>query len=88
MKYYIKSKLINLKEDFWIKNQYNEKVYFVDNKLLTVGAQFNLLKDNKVVYFVKEELVAIIPKFEVYDKNKQLAKVKQKMSLSKKHIYK
>lgn len=86
MKYYTKSKIVNLKEDFWIKNQYNEKVYFVDNKLLTVGSQFNLLKDNKVIYFVKEELVALKPKFEIYNKDRKVAKIKQKMSLGKKRI--
>lgn len=83
MKYYVKSNVLSLKEDFWIKNQYDEKVYFIDNKLLTVGSQFNLLKNEEAVCFVKEELVALIPKFEIYDKHKQIAKVKQRMSLGK-----
>lgn len=79
MKYYIKSKIFQLKEDIWIRNQYNEQVYFVDNKLLVVGRQFNLLKDNEIVYFVKEEVITLTPKYEVYDNDNLVAKVKQKM---------
>ena len=44
MRYYMKSKLFKIKEDFWIKNEYDEEVYFVDNKFLTFGVQFDIKK--------------------------------------------
>lgn len=44
MKYYMKSKVFKLKEDFWIKNQYEEDTFFVDNKFLTFGLQFDIQK--------------------------------------------
>lgn len=53
MKYYMKSKLFKLKEDFWIKNDKEEDAFFVDNKLMSVGLQFKMMKDDKTLYDVK-----------------------------------
>lgn len=55
MRYYIKSKLFKLKEDFWIKNDREEDAFFVDNKLISVGLQFKMMKDNKTLYEVKQK---------------------------------
>ena len=52
MKYYMKSKIFKLKEDFWITNEYKEKVFFVDTKLLTLGLRFDLIKDDNIIYSV------------------------------------
>lgn len=44
MKYYIKSKFFKIKEDFWVKNEYGEEEFFIDNKFLTFGLQFDIKK--------------------------------------------
>ena len=31
MRYYIKSKVFKIKEDFWVKNDRGQDTYFIDN---------------------------------------------------------
>lgn len=91
MKYYMKSKLFKLKEDFWIKNDKEEDVFFVDNKLISVGLQFKMMKDDKTLYDVKQKL-ALLPKYEVIENsevvatlNKKLTFIKDKMTINCKY---
>lgn len=91
MKYYMKSKLFKLKEDFWIKNDKEEDAFFVDNKLISVGLQFKMMKDDKTLYDVKQKL-ALLPKYEVIENsevvatlNKKLTFIKDKMTINCKY---
>ena len=83
MKYYMKSKLFKIKEDFWIKNQYDEDVYFVDNKFLTFGLQFDILKNNRVLYSVKEKLLTFMSNYDVFENGNVVAEVNQKFTFFK-----
>ena len=49
MKYYMKSRFFSLKEDFWIKNEYGEDTFFVDKKFLSLGLQFDMIKNNETL---------------------------------------
>ena len=86
MKYYMKSKFFTIKEDFWIKNEYGEDVFFVDTKFLTLGLQFYIIKNNKVIYDFKEKLLTFMPNYEVSENGEVVAKVNQKLSFMRDKI--
>ncbi|EQK43367.1 tubby C 2 family protein [[Clostridium] bifermentans ATCC 638] len=82
MRYHMKSKLFKLKEDFWIKNDKEEDAFFVDNKLISVGLQFKMMKDNKTLYEVKQKL-ALLPKYEVMENSEVVATLNKKLTFIK-----
>lgn len=86
MRYYMKSKFFKLKEDFWIKNEFNEDVYFVDNKFMTLGLQFDISRNNEILYFVKEKLMTLMSNYEIYENNNVVASVNQKFTFFKDKI--
>ncbi|MGL4878343.1 LURP-one-related/scramblase family protein [Paraclostridium dentum] len=86
MKYYMKSKLFKIKEDFWIQNEENEEVFFVDNKLFAVGLQFDLIKDEKTLYSVKETVISLLAKYQVKEGNEVVAEVNKKPSFMRDSI--
>ncbi|MGL6104956.1 LURP-one-related/scramblase family protein [Romboutsia sp.] len=86
MRYYMKSKFFKFKEDFWIKNEFNEEVFFVDNKFMTLGLQFDILKNDNVLYFVKEKLMTFMSTYEMYENNNVVASVNQKFTFFKDKI--
>lgn len=86
MKYYMKSKLFKTKEDFWIQNEENKKIFFIDNKLFTFGIQFDLNKDDKVLYSVKETVISLLAKYEIKESNEIVAQVNKKPSFRKKSV--
>lgn len=83
MRYYMKSKFFKFKEDFWIKNEFNEEVFFVDNKFMTLGLQFDISKNGNVLYFIKEEFITFMNTYKIYENNNVVASVKQKFTLFK-----
>ncbi len=85
MKYYMKSKMFKLKEDFWIKDENNDDVFFVDNKLLSIGLQFNIQKHNSLLYEVKQKL-SLTPKYEVIKNSEVVASINKKITVVKDKI--
>ena len=69
MRYYIKSKLFKIKEDFWVKNDSGQDVYFVDKEFFSFGLQFRVIENNNELYKVKEKLFKFMPSYEIYDSN-------------------
>lgn len=86
MRYYMKSKFFKIKEDFWIKNEFGEEVFFVDNKFMTFGLQFDISKNDKVLYFVKEKLMTFMSNYEIYENDDVVASVNQKFAFFKDKI--
>lgn len=86
MRYYMRSKFFKIKEDFWIKDENKQEAYFVDNKFLTFGLQFDIIKNDKVLYFVKEKLATLMSRYEVFENNEVVAKINQKFTLLKERI--
>lgn len=83
MRYYMKSKFFKIKEDFWIKNEYDEESFFVDNKFFTLGLQFDIQKNNRIVYSVKEKLFTFLSNYNVYENDNVIASVDQKFTFFK-----
>lgn len=87
MRYYMKSKFFKIKEDFWIKDEHNQDAFFVDNKFMTLGLQFDMIKNNTILYSVKEKLIAFMPSYEVYENNLPIARVSQKITFLKDKLH-
>ena len=86
MKYYMKPKFFAIKEDFWIKNEYGEDTFFVDKKFLSLGLQFNMIKNNEILYSVKEKLLTFLSNYEIYNSMEVVAKVNQKLTFMRDKI--
>ncbi|MEG1312282.1 MAG: hypothetical protein RR942_14100 [Romboutsia sp.] len=86
MRYYMKSKLFKFKEDFWIKNEYEKDAYFIDKKFISLGLQFDILKDNHLVYRVKEKLLTFMSNYEIFENDNVIARVNQKITFLKDNI--
>ena len=86
MKYYMKPKFFAIKEDFWIKNEYGEDTFFVDKKFLSLGLQFDMIKNNEILYSVKEKLLTFLSNYEIYDNMEVVAKVNQKLTFMRDKI--
>ena len=86
MKYYMKPKFFAIKEDFWIKNDYGEDTFFVDKKFLSLGLQFDMIKNNEILYSVKEKLLTFLSNYEIYNSMEVVAKVNQKLTFMRDKI--
>ena len=86
MKYYMKPKFFAIKEDFWIKNEYGEDTFFVDKKFLSLGLQFDMIKNNEILYSVKEKLLTFLSNYEIYNSMEVVAKVNQKLTFMKDRV--
>lgn len=86
MKYYMKPKFFAIKEDFWIKNEYGEDTFFVDKKFLSLGLQFDMIKNNEILYSVKEKLLTFLSNYEIYNSIEVVAKVNQKLTFMRDKI--
>lgn len=86
MKYYMKSKLFKIKEDFWIKNEYEEDAFFIDKKFLSLGLQFDIIKNNSIIYSVKEKLLTFMSNYEIFENDRSVARVDQKLTFLKDSI--
>jgi uncharacterized protein YxjI len=80
MRYYMKSKFFKLKEDFWIKNEFDEECFFVDNKFISLGLQFDILKNNNIIYSAKQRLLSFMANYEVFEGGNIIANVSQKLT--------
>ena len=84
MRYYIKSKLLKLKEDFWVKDSNGKECFFVDKEFFSFGLQFKVLQNNMIQYTVKEKLLKFLPAYEMFDPNGNVvARVKKNFTFLK-----
>ncbi|WP_304406594.1 LURP-one-related/scramblase family protein [uncultured Clostridium sp.] len=88
MKYYIKSKLFKIKEDFWVKNDTGKDCYFIDKEFFSFGLQFSVIKNNNEIYKVREKMFKFMPSYEIYDINNSLVgRVKKQFTFFKDNIF-
>lgn len=88
MRYYIKSKLFKIKEDFWVKNNKGEDSYFIDKEFFSFGLQFRVIENNNEIYKVREKLLKFMPSYEIYDGNDNIiGRVKKQLTFFKDSIF-
>jgi uncharacterized protein YxjI len=79
----MKSKFYKLKEDFWIKNEFEKECFFVDNKRMSMGLQFEILKNNNTLYSVKQNVLSFMGSYKVFENEDTIAKVNLKLTFDK-----
>lgn len=78
MRYYIKSKLFKIKEDFWVKNDKGEDTYFIDKEFFSFGLHFKIIENNNEIYKIREKLLKFMPSYEIYDNNDSIIGIVKK----------
>lgn len=85
MKYQVKEKLFSFTDDFIIKNEYNEDVFYVKGKLLSISHKLKLedMNGNSLNY-IEKKLFSFVPKYYIYDsEGNQIAEVKKQITFFK-----
>jgi uncharacterized protein YxjI len=78
MRYLMKQKLFSFGDDFTIKNEADEDVFFVDGKVFTIGQKLSFQDMNgKELAFIQQKLLSWGPTYEIY-RDGQLAAVVKK----------
>ena len=80
MRYVMKQRLFSWADDFYIKNEAGEDVYFVDGKVFSFGDQlsFQDLNGNELA-FIKQRLLSWGPTYEIYRRDELMAVVKKQL---------
>lgn len=84
MKYKIKQKIFSLASKFRIKNEFDEDMYIVEGKVLSIGKKLRLydLNQNELVY-IEQQLFKLLPLYKIYINGELKASVKKKFTLFK-----
>lgn len=80
MRYLMRQKLLALGDDFTIKNENEQDIFFVDGKALSIGDQlsFQDMKGNELA-FIKQKVLAWGRTYEIYRDKKLVAVVKKQL---------
>ena len=67
MRYLMKQKLFCFGDDFAIKNEAGDDVFFVDGKVFTIGQKLSFQDMNgKELAFIQQKLLSWGPTYEIY----------------------
>jgi uncharacterized protein YxjI len=79
MKYLLKQKLFAFGDDFHIRSEQGENVFFVDGRAFSIGDKlsFQDLQGNELV-FIRQKLLSFGPAYELYRNGELAAVVKKK----------
>lgn len=88
MRFVMKERLLSWGDDFYIKDENDRDVFFVDGKALSIGDQlsFQDLQGNELAY-IKQKLIALGPTFEIYRDGQLVAVVKKKLFTFLRHVF-
>ncbi len=80
MRYILKQKLLSWGDDFYIRDENGQDVYFVDGKAFTIGDQlsFQDLQGNELA-FIKQKVLAWGRTYEIYRNGVIVAVVKKEL---------
>jgi uncharacterized protein YxjI len=88
MRYILKEKLFSWGNDFYIKDEFENDVFFVDGKAFTIGAKlsFQDLMGNELA-FIQQKLLSWGPTYEIYRDGRLYAVVKKQLFTFFKHVF-
>jgi uncharacterized protein YxjI len=88
MRFLMKERLLSWGDDFYIKDENDRDVFFVDGKAFSIGDQlsFQDLQGNELAY-IKQKLIALGPTFEIYRDGRLVAVVKKKLFSFLRHVF-
>ena len=80
MRYVMKQKLFAFGDDFTIRNEAGDDVFFVDGKAFSFGDQLSFRDmQGKELAFIKQKLLNFAPTYEIHRDGKVVAVVKKKL---------
>ena len=80
MRYVMKQKLFSLGDDFYIQDEQENNVFFVDGKAFTIGGQLSLQDLNqRVLAFIKQKMLSWGRTYEIYRAGELAAVVKKEL---------
>jgi uncharacterized protein YxjI len=88
MRFVMRERLLSWGDDFYIKDESNRDVFFVDGKALSFGDQlsFQDLQGNELAY-IKQKLLSWGPTFEIYRDGQLVAVVKKALFSFLRHVF-
>ena len=80
MRYVMKQKLFAFGEDFYIRDEAGQDVFFVDGKAFSIGDKLSFQDlDGNELAFIKQKLISFAPTYEVYSGGQLVAVVKKEL---------
>jgi uncharacterized protein YxjI len=88
MRFVMKERLLSWGDDFYIKDESDRDVFFVDGKAFSFGDQlsFQDMQGNELAY-IKQKLLSWGPSFEIYRDGQLVAVVKKKLFSFLRHVF-
>jgi uncharacterized protein YxjI len=88
MRFVMKERLLSWGDDFYIKDESDRDVFFVDGKAFSFGDQlsFQDLQGNELAY-IKQKLLSWGPTFEIYRDGRLVAVVKKELFSFFRHVF-
>lgn len=88
MRYMMKEKFFSWGNDFYVKDEFENDVFFVDGKAFTLGAKlsFQDLMGHELA-FIQQKLLTWGPTYEIYRDGRLYAVVKKQLFTLFKHIF-
>ena len=81
MRYVLKQKLIALGDDYVVKNEQGEQVYYIDAAKFSIGDKLAILdSDKNEIASIKSKFLTWSPKYLIYKNNENYATIKKKWS--------
>ncbi|RPA55542.1 hypothetical protein EF384_09350 [Aerococcus agrisoli] len=80
----MRNKLVSVKRDFLVKNEFGTVDYQIKKKWLSIGQQFRIIDvvDEKEVGQVKEQVLDLLPTVNVYDEHgDKVTEIRKKISI-------
>lgn len=83
MRLTVKEKVFAFKDDFAIKNEYNDVQYYVSSKFLSFGNDLTLLDfEKKPIYRIKQKVLSFVPTYFISDtEGDVVATIKKKFTI-------
>lgn len=84
MKYQIKEKIFSFGDNFSIKDEFGNEVFFVKGKVFSLGNKLRIedLNGNEIVY-IEQKLMKLLPEYNIYLFDRYAARVKKEFSFFK-----
>lgn len=80
MRYLMKQRLFSWGDDFYIKNEQGQDVFYVDGKVFTLGDKLSFQDmESREVAFIRQKLLAWGPTYEIYRNDELCAVVKKSL---------
>lgn len=84
MQLFIKQKVFSWGDKFFVKNQYEEDVFYVQGEAFSIGKKLRIYDmGERELVFIKQKVLTFLPRYYIYQNEETVAEVVKKISLLK-----